>query len=574
MNHFLTTLFVGIPCLVLALFGTPFLFCRALKPRASFPVTLAATGVVSIVLNTLFPIAMHAARVPISRFNMAIVHVSLGLVAALVFRLKRCSLFPEFSRASGRLLLLCGAFAVAVVPLTCLAGIDTYKWVDLAGAVRVERSIPWLVHPFSLMGFMGRSYPSIQPLVLASALILGELGVEWSFYAVSVLFGTLGISSAYVLGNAVHSSRDGALWMAFLYGFSPVFVRYNHWATGRGLLLAIMPLFLLAVLKLPGASGFALLLLTGVLLPLSHKAGLVALGGILASLLAVPLLPRIGGRILMPVLAVLSVAGAVLLSPNMVLPFPAGATLGFVRMSMVRFGWLIPLAALGLLCAPGWFASPARRRLVPAMVVTFAFSCASNMYGALIALIFVAMAASVGIRRVEKHPPILCRRSPRFCTVLTIVMVILGCLAILVNRSVTAMPRRVRAAALFLEEYDPYGPYMIRCKPWRPQIQGYVSGCPRFSIERTGPVSVVFTPPPTLRGSPTQVLSDWVSYTRHMFAVKGIALDYYGKNPRFYYFAVDGRGDVPADGEMIYSENGVEIFKPAWQEHPGAGDDR
>jgi len=568
MNHILLTFLFGTPILFLALFLTPFLISRSVWPQASFPAVLTATGLISVVLNTLFPIAMHVASVPISRFNLVLAHLPLTLVAALVFRLKKCPFLPEINHIHRKLLLMCGAFAIAVLPFTCLAGIDTYKWLDLAGAVQTEQSIPWFVHPLSLMGFTGRSYPSIQPLLLGCTLILGGLGVEWSFYLLSVLFGTLGIVSAYILGNAIHSNRRTALWMAFLYGFSPVFVRYNHWATGRGLLLALLPMFLLAILKLPKVRGFAFLLLMALLLPLSHKAGLVALGGILLSLLAVPPLPRHGGRVLIPLLAVCSTVGAVLLSPNMVLPFPEGTVPGFARTSIVRFGWLLPLAAVGLVLAPGWLTSPAKRRLVPAMIVTFPFSCSSSMYGALIALIFISMAASVGITWIEKNPPALFRRSPTFCARITITMVLIGALAILLNRSLTAMPRRIRAAAFFLEKYDPYGPYMIQCKPWRPQIQGYVSGSPRFSIERTGPVRVLVSPPPSMHGSPPRVLANWVAYTRHVFAVQGFSLDYYGKHPRTYYVTIEGKGDVPANGDKIYEANGVAIFKPAGQPKP------
>jgi len=95
--------------------------------------------------------------------------------------------------------------------------------------------------------------------------------------AVSVPTNPFGFSS--FTGN----SRV-ALWTAFFYGFSPVFVRYNHWATGRGLFLALFPLFILSIIRLPGLKAWGGLLLTGLLMTLSHKAGCVAVPALLLSL--------------------------------------------------------------------------------------------------------------------------------------------------------------------------------------------------------------------------------------------------------------------------------------------------
>lgn len=572
MTDAVTAIFTGVPLLLLSLLAAPYLLSRAFAPRAAVARSIVTAALVAILLHAGALLGLHAAGIPITRASLAVVHLAVLFLAGAVFRVRRASFLPQSNRATRPLLLLCGVFTAAVIPFTCLAGIDTYKWVDLAMSVRVERSIPWLVHPLSLLGFTGRSYPSLQPLVLGSALILGELGVEWSFFAVSALFGILGITGAFLLGSAVHPDRRGALWFAFLYGFAPVFVRYNHWATGRGLLLALLPLFLLALLRLPTLRGIALFLLTGLLLPLSHKAGLIAVAGILLSLLAVPLLPRRGERVLVPLAALAAAAGAVLLAPNLALPFPAGKFTGCIRMAAVRFGWLLPLAAAGLCLAPGWLTDTRRRRLLPGLILTVPFSCPPHMYGALIALVFVALAASFGITSVESRLPAAPSHARRRAAALHIVLVASGALAILVHRSIGATPRRIQRAACFLEQLDPRGPYMIHCKPWRPQIQGYVSGCPRFSVARTGPVAVVFHPFPSLRGRPSNVLRRWIAHTRHLFSVTGYSVSYYGDNPRMYHVIVDGRGSPSPAAERIYDRDGVEIFRPADQAVP-AGED-
>lgn len=561
---------LSIPALLFALVVTPLCIARSLAPRITLTATVALTGVLAVVLNMAVPLAMHLLGAPIRPTCLAAVHWCLAVGAAVILRLRRHSLLPPAARTDRHLLMLCGSFCVAVVPLTCLAGIDTYKWLDLAMSVQVEESIPWLAHPLSLLGFTGRSYPSAQPLLFATVLILGRLGVEWSYYLVSAVLGTLGIAAACILGEAFHSNRRDALWTAFLYGFSPVFVRYNHWATGRGLFLSLFPLFLLAVSDLPKLRALIAILVLGPLLALSHKTGSIAAGSVLVSLVLVPLLPRKPGRALVPALAAISAAGAIVFSPRIGAPFPLGSLLGFARTAATRFGWLLPLTATGLLAAPGWLTAPSHRRFLPAMVLTFPFACASNMYGALIALVFVTLAASHGIAWLRET---LGMRAG-LLRVGTVALVLAGALAILVNRSLTATPRRIRAAARFLEHYDPRGPYMIISR-WQQQIQGYVSGCPRFEVSRTGPVRIVLHPPPTLRGKPGRVLSAWVAYARHMFGVTGVSVEYYGRNPRFYHVIADATSRPSGDMIRIYAQDGVEVYKPAAQPRPaGASPNR
>ncbi len=566
---------------VLLLFITPFCLTRALAPRAGWATSLATTGALAVIINTLVPIGLHVGSLPITTGRLTVVHAVLAVLAYASFRKRAGRLLPATGSHDRLLLILTGVYALLILPLTALAGIDTYKWLDLAMSVQVERAIEWFVHPMSLLGFTGRSYPSAQPLVLGSIMTISGLGVEWSYYLMSLVSSVLGISAAYLLGRVCLDKRSTGLWVAFLYACSPVFTRYNHWATGRGLFLAIFPLFLLGITNLSAArvratsrpalfalGNLTLVIVAALWLMLSHKTGLIAVPAILISLPLALLLPRRNARGLVPVLGLMAVAGAIILSRPWGAPFPVGSLLGFMRAGATRFGWLLPLAAVGVLAAPGWLEHPHLRRFLPASILVLPFFGLGDMYGALIALIFVALAAAHGLQWLTYAWPQYADWTRR----ITLIMVALGAVVIVAHRSLNATPRRVRDAAHFLNSYDPEGPLMLRAERWRPEIQGYLTGCPRFEAERVGPVSVRFIRPPSLRGTPTGVTRAWIAYSRHMFNVSGVHVSLYGTHPRTYYVTVDSLAPPPENTVQLYAEHGVKVYAPAGQEVPEKGE--
>ena len=80
-------------------------------------------------------------------------------------------------------------------------------------------------------------------------------GAAGAGYGIASLYiGALGMLAAFLLGRRLFPQPRRAAWTALLYVASPVFMRYAHWATGRGLLVALMPLLVLAVPILAGAS--------------------------------------------------------------------------------------------------------------------------------------------------------------------------------------------------------------------------------------------------------------------------------------------------------------------------------
>jgi hypothetical protein len=261
------------------------------------------------------------------------------------------------------------------------------------------------------------------------------------------------------------------------------------------------------------------------------------------------------------------VLGALALSPRIGLPAPAGLVLGFVRRAITRFGWYLLPAAAGLLLAEGWFARPAWRRLFPGMLLSFAPAFLPDMYGALVALPFVCWAAAAGLDWQLRRQAEGARRwlSPVAALLLTLA----GGAAVIANRNLTATPRAVWKAAVFLERYDPAGPFRVDAEESvRKQIQAYVAGCPRFEVQAPAEVRVVWRRPPPLRGSPGRVCRAWIDYLRNAVAVQDADVEWYGREPRLYVVRVGGEVLPPARMRLLYDEDGVRVYAPAGQPPP------
>ena len=56
-----------------------------------------------------------------------------------------------------------------------------------------------------------------------------------------------------------------------------IFMRYVHWGTGRGVYLAILPLFVWGLLQLHRRAGWLMAIVAGLSLILAHKAGIPTL---------------------------------------------------------------------------------------------------------------------------------------------------------------------------------------------------------------------------------------------------------------------------------------------------------
>ncbi|MDA0578129.1 MAG: hypothetical protein O3B24_08520, partial [Verrucomicrobia bacterium] len=213
----------------------------------------------------------------------------------------------------------------------------------------------------------------------------------------------------------------------------------------------------------------------------------------------------------------------------------------------------------------GWLQDPQRRRLFPAMLATLPLAFPSDIYGALLALPFVTLAATVGFAWTCDTFP----RHTRSLSLLVCAATLLGAAAIVTQRTLGATPPRVWRAAQFLEQHDPLGPYDVTAPGRaRVQIHGYVSGCPRFSVAPGDRPSITTRMPPPLRGDPATVVVQWIDFGRNFLELPDSEIYWYGRNPRHYHVVIDGQGDVPENAELLYDAEQIQIYKPPQQLDP------
>lgn len=579
----MTAIFTGILNLVLPgilLAGTPLLLTRRMTGGRTTPAERYSTaGILAVALALVVALVLHGAAIPITPDTLTLSHLALFAVALMSTRLpprNSVAYRPDRFTLAGLILLFFILF-----PYTRFTGIDTYKWQDLATSVRMEQSLPWIVHPLSLFGFTPRAYPPACPVLLATVQMAGRLGVDSGFAVVSFFIALLGVATSTQLAGRLFSPRL-AIAAGLLYGFSPVFIRYSHWATGRGLFLAVFPALIAVLLpveqtpsdsgggtaRLPGILRKSVLIIgLAVLLLLTHKVALVAVPLTLLAALLAALMPRcwhlpaslrIG--ITLPFIA----AALAIVTPTL-LPGVAGLPCGVIRTGILRFVWMLPLALAGLWLPPpseaGTVERGVRRMLFIAALPAVPLAFERQMYGALYALPFICLFAVDGLERLTAS---LSARLRRGIITGIALLTVLAAIATVVGRSQIACTPALYRAAMFLEAHDPQGPFMIHAPGMsRTRIQAYVSGCARFDV-RPGARARLQWPalpphPPTLRAA----VDAWSSTLRGLFTLSDTTIDWYGSPQKNYYFIINGQGDAPANATCIYDRDGISIHEQA-----------
>ncbi|NQU41624.1 MAG: hypothetical protein HQ523_16895 [Lentisphaerae bacterium] len=543
-----------------ALVLNPWLLVRCLLPRAKRDMALATMGLTIFLLNFTAPCLLHLFHIPIDQPHLAIFHFLLLLVLAISLGLAGRSLLPQgVLPPSPQPWLLCLLLAILVFPFTHMAGIDTYKWQDLATNVAVEQNIPWLVHPLALAGFAPRSYPSLHPLLQASMGILGQTGVDAAFWLTSIAIGFTAIFTMMLLASLFSSDPSRQVGLAAMYVLSPVFMRYVHWGTGRGVYLALLPLFVWGLLNLRHLSGWCVTVVTALALILAHKAGIPTI---------MLLLPAMGMGLLLPtrrswtapLLITLCLAVGLLLSPRYGLHGPAGHLLGFVMKDVLRLGWMGPFLVAGIFLYPAsWNRPSIARPCLAALLATFPLAHHKEMYGAMLALPFVCLAAWRPLLQLIEN-------APRFRTVIlktAAILTVAGGLVIVIQRSIQATPARVYEAAMFIEQTNPIGPFrIVSSQRHGIHIQGYVSGCPRFSVHMAESNAQAFALPPLQMDGPLRArASRAIDYLRGFLNPPGVSADWYGGAKTVYHIILDDESLPPSRSRLIYSQDGVTIFE-------------
>ncbi len=567
--------------LFMTLLFTPFLAISRFNARRDPADVLAASGILAVALILFAALTLHFSGLPINALTLSGIHGCFFAIAVLISisgnESRQSIFFLGPLKERQRLLLPALSAAVLVLillPYTHFTGIDTYKWQDLATSVRIEQSLPWIIHPLSLFGFTPRAYPPAHPVLLATVQILGNLGVDGGFGVVSSFIALLGFCSATLMARRFLPPLTATL-AGLLYCLSPVFIRYAHWGTGRGLFLAVFPALIATALpsdhppkKYACYRRAALILCLSLLLLLTHKVALAGVPLLLASAWASRFIPVPRHKPLrFAVLILFSAFGAAIVSPAL-LPGVAGIAGGLLKTSVSRFAWMIPLALIGLAFQPRADEDTAEKQAsrhlqnflfiaaLPALALTFE----RQMYGALYALPLITIAAVSGVKRITV---LFSAKHRHLIFAFFLVLSIIAAITTVVVRSQIATSPELRRAAQFLEQHDPEGPFVVHSPGiTRTRIQAYVSGCPRFKV-RTGSASVVQWPElPRFTCYLQQDLDAGIQWLRRLLSLSDTETLWYGNVNREYYFIINGKGKkAPANGDLIYDQDRILIFQ-------------
>lgn len=510
--------------------------------------------------------------VPLSRYTLGAAHTLLALATVIGLRRytgRATAPAHALSPGADTPVWLAVVLGLLVLPITPLAGIDTYKWQDLASTLSVEGRLAWIEHPLSWFGLTPRAYPPLQPVWLgtAQALVPG-LGVEGGFAMISLGTAGLTLLSARALARHLWPRARSRLLFVLLYTLAPLTIRYTHWTTGRGIFLALLPLFVLGLLRLPSWRGAGLTLLSGLLLLLSHRVAVVAVPVTLAVVGLTVLIPRRFRPALGIALFLLGGVLAGLMAKPWGAPFPLGAPLGMARVLTVRYGILVPILAWWIVA--GWRTTArSETRLTPAgpLLCLWPFSAMDDPYAALIALPWLVWTATAMLDTGLARWSTAAANRVLFGI---IILAILGAAVISVRRSWDAMSWRERTAARFLDRGDPRGPLVIEAPGMaRRRMQAYLGGCPRLPATPASAhtINAVFQRPPAGL-APRQLAVAWLRSLRNALDVAAPDYAWYGANPRHYYISIDGHGAAPDGAVTLYERRGVRIMAPAGQTFP------
>jgi hypothetical protein len=182
------------------------------------------------------------------------------------------------------------------------------------------------------------------------------------------------------------------------------------------------------------------------------------------------------------------------------------------------------------------------------------------MYGALIALPFVTLAAVAGLQRLTAEaPPVRLRTTFATLGALTLATALL----VVAHQAKDSPSEDAYRTALFLERHDPLGPYRIEAPGrLRTQMQAYCSGCPRFTIHPSADMRLATLPLPRRSGVWAEDFRQAIAWLRVSLSLSDVSTDWYGAGDRTYYVTSRGEGVVPPQAPLLTKIGDIALYGP------------
>lgn len=129
-------------------------------------------------------------------------------------------------------------------------GHDTFLFHFISDSVSMNGHAKWWVSPLSIFGIYPFSTASTLPFLLSGVSQSISLGMEWSIWIFLSSMGLFSIFTAYLMAGAIKDDKIFKFITALVYSTSPGILLYTTWsASGRGLILVLLPLFIYLLIK-------------------------------------------------------------------------------------------------------------------------------------------------------------------------------------------------------------------------------------------------------------------------------------------------------------------------------------
>lgn len=123
-------------------------------------------------------------------------------------------------------------------------GDDTTFIAWMAESIITFGSVKWLIHPASVFGLAQLSYPSFVPIFLSIFSNVTGLTISNTVLSISLIYGSLGVIFAYLLGYILSRNINIALLTAFAFSINPRFLDYSRVGTSTRILFLLFFIFL------------------------------------------------------------------------------------------------------------------------------------------------------------------------------------------------------------------------------------------------------------------------------------------------------------------------------------------
>lgn len=129
-------------------------------------------------------------------------------------------------------------------------GVDSFFIHSMATSISTFGFAKWIIHPASFFGVYPYSYPSAHQFALSGVSQTTGITIEYVILILGMVLGIFSTFSFFILAKEIRDDDLFAFVVAFIFLFSPNFIRFTLWeAVTRSMFMAFFPIFLWLLLR-------------------------------------------------------------------------------------------------------------------------------------------------------------------------------------------------------------------------------------------------------------------------------------------------------------------------------------